>query len=149
MKLRELLKLNGFKCRAMLTTKPDDPICAAVQKFIECDRGSLAVCDEKGALAGIITERDILRKCLSHSDFNPKTVMVRDIMSTQIVIGKPDDDLEYAINAMKQKQVRHMAVVDDQKVIDIISMRDLLGVRLMESDIQLHTMSDYISGVYG
>jgi CBS domain-containing protein len=149
MKLRELFNMKDFKYRVLATAKPNESISTAIQKLIEYDRGSLAVCDDNGLLVGIITERDILRKCYSLHHFDPNIVMVQDIMSKDVVIGKPEDDLECAITAMKQKRVRHLPIVDNQKVLGMISMRDMLGVRLEESAIQVHTLSDYISGVYG
>jgi CBS domain-containing protein len=57
---------------------------------------------------------------------------VRDIMTTEVVVGQPDDDLEYAISVMKQKKIRHLPILDGQKVIGMISMRDLLGLELAE-----------------
>jgi CBS domain-containing protein len=149
MKLKELFNMKDFKYRVLATAKPNESISTAIRKLIEYDRGSLAVCGDNGLLVGIITERDILRKCYSLHHFDPNTVMVQDIMSKDVVIGKPEDDLEWAITAMKQKRVRHLPIVDNQKVLGMISMRDMLGVRLEESTIQVHTLSDYISGVYG
>jgi len=150
MKLREIFKMKDFKYRVPATARPDDSILTAVRKLIEYDRGSLAVCDDEGDLMGIITERDIIRKCFSRNCFDLNAIQVKDIMSAQVVVGRPDDDLEYAINTMREKRVRHLPIVDNRKkVLGMISMRDLLGVRLEESDIQVHSMSDYISGVYG
>jgi len=150
MKLRELFKMKDFKYRVLATAKPNESIFTAIQKLVEHDRGSLAVCNDNGDLVGIITERDIIRKCFSRNNFNPNAIMVEDVMSSQVFIGRPEDDLEYAIKAMRQKRVRHLPIVDNQKkLLGMISMRDLLGARLEESDIQVHTLSDYISGVYG
>jgi CBS domain-containing protein len=149
MKLRELFNMKDFKYRVLATTKPNESIFTAIQKLIEHDRGSLAVCDDNGALVGIITEREILRKCFSLNNFDPKTIMVQDIMSKEVVIGSPEDDVEYAVNAMKQKRVKYIPIMENQKVLGMISMRDLIGVQLEESSIQVNSLSNYISGVFG
>ncbi len=60
MKIRDLLKIKG---RPVITIRPNETVAAAIQKLAEYDRGSIPVCNEKGELVGIITERDIVRKC--------------------------------------------------------------------------------------
>ena len=68
-------------------------------------------------------------------------------MTRKVVIGNQDDDLSYAISMMKEQRIRHIPIVDDQKkVIGIISMRDLLGVRLEQCETEVRFLTDYISG---
>jgi len=147
MKLGELLNSKDFKYRVVVTVGPGETISAAIRKLVEYDRGSLPVCD-KSELVGIITERDIVRKCVAYSKDCAK-VKVRDVMSEQVVVGTAEDDLNYAINVMKQERIRHLPVVENRKVMGMISMRDLLGVQLEECAIQARFLSDYISGSYG
>lgn len=136
MKLRDLLNIKDFKYRAVITVKPDEKVSTAIEKLVEHDKGSLPVCDEKGALVGIITERDIVRKYFQRiSEFS--AVKVKDIMTGQVAIGNPDDELEYAIDVMKQKRIRHLPIIDGQKVIGMISMRDLLDVQLKETKAEI------------
>lgn len=149
MKLKELFNMKDFKYRVLATVKKDDNLLTAIQRLIEHDRGSISVCNDNGDLVGIITERDIVRKCFSRNNFNPETILVQDFMSRDVVIGDPDDDLDYAISVMKQKRIRHLPIVDNRKLIGMISMRDLLGVRLEESTDQIRTLSNYISGSLG
>jgi CBS domain-containing protein len=148
MKLKDLLKMKDFEHRIVVTVGPDETISTAIQKLVEHDRGSLSVCNDKGELVGIITERDIVRKCFVHSDAFAE-IKIQDVMSKQVVIADPEDDLDYAISIMNQKRIRHIPIVDNLKVIGMISMRDLLGVQLDESKTQARYLSDYISGHYG
>lgn len=129
MKLRDLLKI---KARPVITISPDETVYTAIQKLVANDRGSLPVCSDKGELLGIITERDIVRKSLTRSE-GIINIKVQDVMTKQVAIGFPDDALEYAISVMKQKRIRHLPVVENQKVIGMISMRDLLDVQLAET----------------
>ena len=145
MKIRELLNTEDFKHRLVVTVQPNETVHMAILKLVEHDRGSLPVCDSKGNLEGIITERDIVRKCLTSGD-NLKKIKIRNVMSTNVVIGSPEDDLDYAISAMKQARIRHLPIVDNQKVMGMISMRDLLGMQLEESRTEIHYLNDYISG---
>ena len=88
-----------------------------------------------------------MRKYFTRSDVIKK-IIIRDIMSQQVVIGHPEDDLNYAINAMQEKRIRHIPIVDNEKVIGMISMRDLIGVQLEECKTEVRYLSAYISGSY-
>lgn len=148
MKLGELLNTKEFKYRKTVTAGPNETIFAAVAKLAEHDRGSLPVCDDKGELLGIITERDIVRKLLTRKDCSIEKTKVKEIMSTQVIIATPSDDLSYAINVMKEKRIRHIPVLEGRKVIGMISMRDLLGVELEECKLEARFLTSYISGSY-
>ena len=146
MKLGDLLNTKDIKYRLTATVSPKETISGTIRKMIEHDRGALPVCNDKGELVGIITERDIVRKCFSGSADCAK-LKIQDVMSKKIVIGNPEDKLDYAINVMKQERIRHLPIVDNnKKVIGMISMRDLLGVKLEESRTEVKYLSDYISG---
>jgi len=136
MKIRDLLKSKDFKYRTLVTIRPNETVSAAIQKMAEHDRGSIAVCNDKGEIGGIITERDILRKCFdrSYAFINKE---IKDVMTEQVAIATPEDDLDYAIDTMKKKRIRHIPIVDDQKVVGMISMRDLLGVQYEETKAEI------------
>jgi CBS domain-containing protein len=101
MKLGELLNTKDLKHRVAVSVDPDDTISATIQKMVEHDRGSLPVCNDSGELVGIITERDIVRKCFSGGTDCSK-YRIKDVMSRKVVVGKTDDDLDYAINVMNK-----------------------------------------------
>ncbi len=134
MKLVDLLNMKDFKHRILVTVQPNETVSVAIQQLGEHDRGSLPVCDNKGELVGIITERDIVRKCFAHS-IDCAKIKIKDVMTKKVIIGNPEDDLSYAISVMKEKRIRHIPIVDNKKVIGISSMRDLLGVQLEECNI--------------
>jgi len=144
MRLGDLLKAKESRYRFAVTVTPDETVAAAIQKLGEHDRGALPVCNHKGELVGIITERDIVRKLFSHPEGYVKT-RIEDVMSKQVVIGSSQDDLSYAVNVMKQKRIRHLPIVDNQRLIGMISMRDLLGVQLEECETKVRYLNDYIS----
>lgn len=145
MNLGELLNTKDMKHRVNVTVSPNDAIADVIKKLIEHDRGAFPVCDDKGRLVGIITERDIVRKYLGRGTDCSK-IRVQDVMSRKVAVGQADDDLDYAINVMKTERIRHLPVVDGKKVIGMISMRDLLGVQLEQCQIQARFLSDYITG---
>ena len=124
MKLRDLLEMKEFKYRTVITIEPNETISTAVNKMVEYDMGSLPVCNKKGELVGIITERDIARNCATNDSC--ANINIQDAMSEEVSIGTPEDDLDYVISIMKQKRIRHLPVVENGTVVGIISMRDLL-----------------------
>jgi len=133
MKIRDLLKIKG---RPVIAIRPNETIAAAIQKLAEYDRGSIPVCNEKGELVGIITERDIVRKCFVRVGALA-SIKIEDVMTKGVAIGAPEDDLDYAISVMKQKRIRHLPIVDQQQVVGMISMRDLLDVQLSETKAEI------------
>ncbi len=129
MKLGDLLEMKEFKYRTVITIEPNETISTAVNKMVEYDMGSLPVCNEKGELVGIITERDIARNCSTNDSC--ANINIQDAMSEEVSIGTPEDDLDYAISIMKQKRIRHLPIVDNGNVVGIISMRDLLLLHMV------------------
>lgn len=148
MKIAELIGAKDFKYRTLATVGPNETVSEAIRKLVEHDRGSLPVCNDKGELVGIVTERDIVRKFVARSEASAKKTKIQDIMSTQVIIGSPEDDVSYAISVMKEKRIRHLPVVEDRKVIGMISMRDLLGVHLEECKTEVRYLTSYITGGY-
>ncbi len=136
MKLRDILNIKDFKYRSVITISSNECVTDVIKKLAEHDRGSLPVCDDSGELVGIITERDIIRKCFTGGKPLAE-IMVIDVMTNKVAVGSPDDSLDYAISVMRQKRIRHLPIVDCQKVIGIISMRDLLGVQLEETKAEI------------
>ncbi len=133
MKIRDLLKT---KPGPVITVAPNDTISVVVEKLTTHDLGSLPVCNDKDELVGIVTERDIVRKCFKNigacANFK-----VKDVMSQEVAVGIPDDDLGYAVSVMKQKKIRHLPIVDNQRVVGMVSIRDLLDVELEEAQAEV------------
>jgi CBS domain-containing protein len=144
MKLTDLMSSGEFKNRVLLAIGQDETVLAAVQKLAEHDKGALTVYDERRDVVGIITERDIVRKCFAQS-FDLAKVTVREVMSKDVMVATPDDDLDYAIAVMKRKRIRHLPIVSNRKVTAMISMRDLLGVKLEESTADVRFLTNYMA----
>ncbi len=116
----------------MVTIGPDASIRDAVQMLVDNNIGALPVCDEKMILTGIVSERDLLKLCLSAPEsLNNK---VKDIMTRNVAICSSGDDLDYAANVMKKQKIRHLPVVSGSKIVSIISMRDIIETQLHESE---------------
>jgi len=134
MKIRDLLKI---KERPVITVGPQESVVAAVRKLIEHDRGSVPVSNESGVLVGIITERDIVRKCFLRGE-SLANIKIEEVMTGEVAIGTPDHDLDYAVSVMKQKRIRHIPIVENGRVEGMVSMRDILDLQLSETKAEIN-----------
>ena len=143
------MKIKDFqriKERPLITIGPKTTVHDAIQKLVEHRIGALPVCDSKGKLLGIVTERDILEECGQRSEAIDST-KVQDIMTREVVIGIPEDDISYVMEAMTQKRVRHLPVMVGRKVSGIISARDIIEHQLEDSKTKVRYLSDYLEVV--
>jgi CBS domain-containing protein len=144
-KIKDLFKIKG---RPLITIGPNETVDAAIQKLVENNIGALPVCDAKGTMLGIISERDLLKECSQRSGAICNT-LVKDAMTQDIVVAVPEDDLDYVVGIMTQKGIRHLPIMVGAKLESIISIRDIVEVQLEEFKGQARFLSDYISGNYG
>ena len=120
------MKVADVMTEAAISDAPDDTLAEASAKMWQQQTGSLLVM-EGTQLAGIITERDVLKAVAAGND--PKAVTLRDVMTTDVVTIPGSTQLTDAARIMFDKWFRHLPVVDDSgNVRGIISLRDLLGL---------------------
>ncbi len=143
------------KGSTVVTIEVDKTVHDAISKLNAHGIGALIVTRETGDIAGIITERDVLRECgerCSHltQSSEPRAeacaAMVRDAMTKDLVIGVPDDDLTYVMGIMSNNRVRHLPVVDDGKLVGIISLGDVVNAHVDETEFENRQLKDYIHG---
>jgi CBS domain-containing protein len=112
------------RCRhVLITTQPDDTLVDAAGQMNCYQIGALPVYEER-RLIGIVTERDLTAALAEGAD--PATTRVVEYMTEQPVTVAPDDDLEVAARRMAELGVRHLPVVDGNRLVGVLSMRDLL-----------------------
>jgi len=143
-KVRIYLEMKGPR---LITIGPDDTVEAAIRKLVANKIGAMPVCDGKGNVIGIISERDVLRECAQRSKNINKTT-VKDIMTRDVVIGILEDDLDYVTDIMTQKGIRHLPIMDGPKLEGMVSIRDVVDIQLEKSKAEARLLNDYISGGY-
>lgn len=145
MKLTELLKKkqNTETYKIDLNSTAKD----AAELFKKNRVGSLIVTDDKHALRGIVTERDVLYKCEGH----PESMKIADIMTPKedLIIATEDQNLTYAMDVMINKRVRHLPVIEDGKLLGVISIGDVLKQVLEQSETEVKVLREYIKNPYG
>lgn len=100
--------------------------------------GAVPVLDNEKKLKGIFSERDLMRKCIA-KESDLKTTVIDDVMTKQVIVIEATDTPEYCMQILKQENIRHIPVIDENKLIGMISMRDLLlyDMKLKEEKIDL------------
>ncbi len=142
MKVADLLKDKG---KSVITITPDEPVFSAMGKLIENQIGSLVVIDAEKKLVGIISERDIMRA--AYSDFDTlKSKKVSQLMSTNIIIAIPEDDIDYIMGIMTQNRIRHVPIVTKNGIIGIISIGDIVKYQLEEFQVKNRYLEEYMYG---
>jgi CBS domain-containing protein len=141
MTIRHLLEQKG---RNVWTIGPDATVLDAVAKMADKDVGSLVVMDGE-KLVGIITERHYSRNVVLKGKTSP-TTLVTEIMETNVIHVRPEQSVELCMALMTDKRVRHLPVVEDTKVIGIVSIGDLLTHIISKKDFALDQLEHYIQG---
>jgi CBS domain-containing protein len=125
----------------------DRTLLDAAKQMAECKIGALLVM-EKGSLAGIVTERDIVKNAANEKQ-TCKDVKVKDAMSTNLLIARPGDDLDYVMAIMTQNNIRHLPVVEETGLVGILSMRDVVKMLVKNLEAENQYLKDLIGGKFG
>ncbi|NMA24231.1 MAG: CBS domain-containing protein [Clostridiales bacterium] len=108
----------------VISISPDEPASLAARLLYRHNIGSVPVCTEDGRLRGIVTDRDIVLRCVA-AENDPETTPVREIMSRGLVTVSPTDDVREAARKMAQSQVRRLPVVDSGRLVGMLSLGDM------------------------
>jgi CBS domain-containing protein len=142
MTIREILSLKGAHVH---TIDSDRTVLDAIALLVQHAIGALLVSDPSGAAAGIISERDVLRICRDRSA-DLGTIRVGDVMTRDLIICVPDDEVDYAMGIVTKNRVRHLPVMDGGRVAGMISIGDLVKAKLDTAEYQNRYLWEYIHG---
>lgn len=148
-KVRELLEEKGSE---IYTIDVGKTLKDATKIFLEKNIGALIVLDDKGKIQGIISERDIIRK-LAKTNKAINEMSVETVMTPQaeLVIGNPEDDIQYLMKVMTANRIRHILIICSEgecKTEGLISIGDVIKALLTDLDYENKMLKDYIEGVY-
>ena len=118
------MRVKDCMCGEICWVKPDTQVSEIAKIMNENHIGCVPVCDEQSSLVGIITDRDIILRTIA-CDKDAKTTNASEIMTTNVCTCKQDDDIYDAELKMANNQIRRIPVVDDNKVIGILTFGDL------------------------
>jgi CBS domain-containing protein len=147
MELREpVRRILGRKGAEVHSVSPDATVYEALETMAQKDVGALVVMRDT-TLLGIMSERDYARKVIL-KDRSSKEMKVHEIMSSPAVTVSPGTSVDECMYRMTEKRCRHLPVVEDDRVVGIVSIGDLVNWIISAQDLTIHQLEDYITGKY-
>jgi CBS domain-containing protein len=132
------------KGREVLAIDGSATVYEAIARMVEGNVGALLV-NENDRLAGIVTERDYLRR-VTLEGRDERTTPVREIMSAELVYVGPDATIDECMAIMTERRIRHLPVLSDtREVVGIVSIGDLVKFQSKEQSVQIQFLTEYIS----
>lgn len=134
--------------RPVVTIDADDSVFEAVKLMAEHQIGALIVTEgHENKIAGIITERDYARKIVL-MERSSKTTPVRDIMTAHVRYVRPTDTVEECMALMTAHRMRHLPVIDDDRLVGMVSIGDLVKTIISEQQFTIQQLEHYIMGAH-
>jgi CBS domain-containing protein len=137
-------QLLGRKGHEVWSVDADEPVLEAIQMMADRHVGALPV-TRGGALVGVVSERDYARKVILLGRSSAETP-VWQIMSSPVVTVTPDDDVRQCMQVMTEKRIRHLPVMQDDRMVGMISIGDLVRVVIEEQDQTIEHLERFIAG---
>ena len=118
------MKVQEVMTQTVIRISPEESAAVAARTLTHYNIGALPVCGGDGRLCGVLTDRDIVTRCLAAGQ-QPEKTLVRSIMTNNVVSVRPDMDLGVAASLMARRQVRRLPVVENGSLCGMISLGDL------------------------
>ncbi len=135
----DILKKKGTQ---VWTISPSASIADALKLMAEKNLGALVV-QENGLILGIFSERDYARKVITEENFSMSTP-VRNLMSTPVYFVTSNDSLEACMALMTEKRIRHLPVIECERLVGLVSIGDVVKQSLSEMERTIKDLEDYI-----
>jgi len=140
--VQQLLDVKG---RKIFTVSPDTTVLDALRLMAKHRIGSVLVQESDGSLCGIMSERDYARKVELQGKTAANT-RVSEIMTSRVLVVHPQDPVERCMAQMTSKRLRHLPVVDKDRVVGIISIGDVVRSVIADQEFLLDQLETYIMG---
>lgn len=139
--VRHILQKKGHE---VLSVNPSATVYYALEYMVEKNVGALLVMEDE-RFAGIFTERDYARKVILKGKASRET-LVREIMSEHPASVTPDDTVENCMKLMTQKYIRHLPVMEGEKLVGLVSIGDIVKYIIEEQKFIIDNLEHYITG---
>jgi len=140
-RVKDILAVKG---QDVWSIEPDASVYDAMKLMAEKEIGALMVM-EGTKLVGLISERDYARKVILQGRAS-RTTQVKEIMTTRVVYTHPQQNIEECMAVMTEKRVRHLPVIDEERLVGVISIGDLVKSIISEQQFIIEQLERYIRG---
>ncbi len=128
--------------REVYTVQSKQTVLEAVQFMVEKGIGAVAVM-EGGRMVGIFSERDLMKRVVTKR-IDPASMMLAQVMTTNIIAAKPEDSYSACLARMQSHNIRHLVIARADKLVGIISLRDLMSLDIREKSAEIEMMNQYL-----
>jgi CBS domain-containing protein len=139
-RVKEILEAKGHR---VWSVEPDTSVYDAIKLMADKEIGALLVIQD-GKLVGLISERDYARKVILQGRAS-KTTPVSEIMTSRVIYAQPDQNVEECMALMTEKRIRHLPVMDQDRLVGIISIGDLVKSIIVEQKFIIEQLEKYIT----
>jgi len=141
--MRPISELLKKRDATVYSLKPQDSVFEALRRLADHDVGAMMVLDS-GRLVGVFSERDYTRK-IALVGKSSKDTAVKDIMTANVFTVAPSTRTKDCLALMSQKKIRHLPVVDEGKVVGMISIRDIMNDIIADHELTISYLQHYIA----
>ena len=118
------MKIRDVMTQSVIPIRPEENVAVAARTLTLYNIGALPVCGANGQLCGLVTDRDIVTRCLA-SGKSPRLTTVRDVMSSNLAWATPEMEVSEAARLMGIRQIRRLPVLENGKLCGMVSLGDL------------------------
>ena len=118
------MKLREIMAHPVVRIHPEESVAVAARTLARYNIGALPVCGGDGRICGVVTDRDLVTRCIA-AGRQPAATAVREIMTRQVVSARPDMDTATAAYLMGKQQIRRLPVVENGRLCGMVSLADL------------------------
>ena len=118
------MKLRDIMTSPVVGIHPEETVAVASRMLERNNIGAMPVCNHDGTLCGMLSDRDIVVRCIAAGKA-PENTRVREIMTSKLYVGRPDMDVALAAGLMGKEQVRRLPVMDNGTLCGMVSLGDM------------------------
>ena len=133
------------KPRRLITASPSTSIDEAMDLLISNSIGCLPVLEDD-KLIGIISDQDIFKK-VHQTKGEYHSLKVQDVMTVDLIVGLPDDEISYIVGLMGKNWIRHIPIIEDEKLVGLVSQRDIVKKQTENIKVENRYLKMYTEGM--
>ncbi len=145
--MKSVQQILSAKPREVWSVSPSQSVYEALELMAQKDIGAVLVL-ENNKVIGIFSERDYARKVILKGKSSRETT-VGELMTRDVLYIRPDQSLEECMALMTDKRIRHLPVIQNDKLIGIVTIGDVVKAIISDQEFTIHELENYISGGYG